>query len=68
MTRREGDLKKCKDRSVLYVTSCNLCNPVLDNMDNMEGPRVVNMNVADPSPSSKGRVGIYLEETSRSLH
>ena len=34
----------------------------------MKGPRVVNMNVADPSPSSKGRVGIYLGETSRSLH
>ena len=74
MTRREGDLKKCKDRSVLYVTSCNLCNPVMEGSrsspvdDNMEGPRVVNMNVADPSPSSKGRVGIYLGETSRSLH
>jgi hypothetical protein len=72
LTKKEGESKKCRDRSVLYVTSCSLCNPGVDETsqvdNNKEVPRVVNMNVADPSPSSKGRVGIYLGETSRSLH
>ena len=50
------------------------CNPVLEGVktspveDSIKGHTVVGRNVADPSPSSKGRVGIYLGETSRSLH
>ena len=61
LTKKEGESKKCRDRSVLYVTSCSLCNPVVDETKssqvdhNKEVPRLVNMNVDDPSPSSMGR-------------
>jgi hypothetical protein len=78
-TSSEKESKNCKARSVLYETSCLICNPPKEESDNqmvsgqvegnhntatMLGGRVV----ADPSPHPKGRVGIYLGETSRSLH
>ena len=74
-TSKEGQQKKCKARSVLYETSCCICNPDVEmkqpsirEEEDDNDPKVGKHDVADPSPSPMGRVGIYLGETSRSLH
>jgi hypothetical protein len=71
--------KTCKARSVLYATSCLLCNPPKGATDEpgmsslQEGAlnstsTVGGRVVADPSTHPKGRVGIYMRESSQSLH
>ena len=84
---KEGATKKCKQRSVLYETSCCICNPNPDrepnertDHSNPEGDANITtlgrdkkknpdlgQDMAGPSPTTKGRVGIYYGETSRSL-
>ena len=66
---QEGKIKNCRARSVLYETSCKVCNPDTEDASSMTSPQEGNSNptttgrgntVADPSPHPKGRVGIYL--------
>ena len=84
---KEGATKKCKQRSVLYETSCCICNPNPDrepnertdhsnpegdaNITTLGRDKIKNpdlgQDMAGPSPTTKGRVGIYYGETSRSL-
>ena len=51
----EGKRQNCRTRSILYETSCKLCNPE------------DNKKVVQPSGSKSKRVGVYVGETSRSL-
>ena len=63
--------QNCRAKSILYESSCKVCNPVTKKpsshqADEVQGLASLDKGVADPS-LVKGRVGIYLGETSRSL-
>ena len=51
--------QNCKERSILYETSCKLCNP-----EEPKGPSTTQQGDVQPA----GRLGVYLGESSRSLH
>ena len=69
-TSEEGETKNCKARSILYKTSCIPCSLVKDK--SAPGQNSIleegDLHVADPSPCPRGRVGIYLWESSRSMN
>ena len=56
----EDKRQNCRERSILYETSCKLCNP-----DEKGGPH---SNLQPDQLQPKARLGVYLGETSRSLH
>ena len=64
--------QNCRTRNILYETSCIICNP--STRDHQHDPTKATQpdgSVADPSSSAvkpAGRVGIYIGESSRSLH
>ena len=72
-TSKAGTVKNCEARSILYETSCTLCNPedsvrVSIPQEGYQEAEGEEKFVADPSHNPKERVGIYLGESSRSLH
>ena len=71
--RMDTKLQNCKARSIVYESSCEVCNPPsieqggpsLEEDKHHQEPREAGeQSMADPS---LGRVGIYIGETSRSL-
>ena len=52
--------QNCRERSILYETSCKLCNPE----EAKKGPSNPQQGEVQP----EGRLGVYLGESSRSLH
>ena len=73
MMSSEGKAQDCRATGILYESSCCLCNPKTEMQGNTSSPEEDHQQglqagkkyVADPS--HKGRVGIYIGETSRSL-
>jgi hypothetical protein len=66
-----SELQNCKARSIVYESSCQVCNPPdKEQQGSSRGEEQVQVavtggeDVADPS---LGRVGIYIGESSRSL-
>ena len=71
--RMDTKLQNCKARSIVYESSCEVCNPprieqggsiLEEDKHHLEPREAGEQSVADPS---LGRVGIYIGETSRSL-
>ena len=61
----EEKRQNCRERSVLYETSCKLCNPETKKPSNQQ--EALN-DQAGQRTHPPGRLGVYLGETSRSLH
>ena len=57
----DGKRQNCRERSILYETSCKLCNP-----EEAKGGPSTPQQEGGVQPA--GRLGVYLGESSRSLH
>ena len=71
---QESKLQKCKARSIVYESSCDLCNPTTHEKSNNTTTTQEEANTTNTvgekvmaDPSHLGRVGIYIGESSRSL-